>query len=42
VAVRFPQTSLQWNAAKLQFDNEKTANQYVRRTYRPGWEVAGL
>jgi predicted dehydrogenase len=42
VAVRFPQTTLQWNAAKLQFDNEKTANQYVRRTYREGWQVAGL
>ena len=42
VAVRFPQTTLAWNAAKLQFDNEKTANQYVRRTYRKGWDVAGL
>ena len=42
VAVRFPQTTLVWNAAKLQFDNERRANQYVRRTYRQGWEVAGL
>ena len=42
VAVRFPQTTLQWNAAKLQFDNERSANQFVRRTYRPGWEVKGL
>lgn len=42
VAVRFPQTTLQWNAAKLQFENEKAANQYVRRTYRKGWEVKGL
>jgi len=42
VAVRFPKTTLNWNAAKLQFDNEKSANQYVRRTYRKGWEVAGL
>ncbi|MGH7955540.1 MAG: Gfo/Idh/MocA family protein [Opitutaceae bacterium] len=42
VAVRFPKTTLQWNAAKLQFDNEKAANQHVRRTYRKGWEVAGL
>ncbi len=42
VAVRFPQATLQWNAAKLQFDNEKSANQYLRRKYRKGWEVAGL
>ena len=42
VAVRFPQTTLQWNAAKLQFDNEKKANQYIRRSYRKGFQVAGL
>jgi hypothetical protein len=42
VAVRFPNTTLEWNSAKLQFQNEKAANQYVRRTYRKGWEVAGL
>jgi hypothetical protein len=42
VAVRFPQTTLQWNAAKLRFENEKTANNFVRRTYRKGWEVAAL
>ena len=42
VAVRFPQTTLQWNAAKLQFDNESAANRYVRRSYRKGWEYARL
>ena len=42
VAVRFPQTKLEWNSAKLQFDNVKEANQFVRRRYRKGWEVAGL
>ena len=42
VAVRFPQTTLEWNSAKLQFTNEKAANQFVRRKYRKGWEVAGL
>jgi hypothetical protein len=42
VAVRFPKTKLDWNGAKLQFENEKAANQYVRRKYRKGWEVAGL
>jgi predicted dehydrogenase len=42
VAVRFPQTKLEWNGPKLQFDNERAANRYLRRTYRKGWEVAGL
>ena len=42
IAARFPQTNLNWNAAKLTFENEKSANQYVRRTYRKGFEVAGL
>ena len=42
VAVRFPKTKLEWNSAKLQFDNVPEANAFVRRTYRQGWEVAGL
>lgn len=42
VATRFPQTTLQWNAKKLKFDNVKEANAYVRRSYRQGWEFAGL
>ena len=42
VAVRFPQTTLEWNAAKLKFTNVKEANQYIRRQYRKGWEVGGL
>ena len=42
VAVRFPKTTLEWNSAKLQFTNEKAANQFVRRKYHKGWEVAGL
>ncbi len=42
VAVRFPHTTLQWNAAALRFDNEAEANRFVRRSYRKGWELAGL
>lgn len=42
VAVRFPQTTLNWNAPGLKFTNVKEANDFVRRTYRKGWEVAGL
>ncbi len=41
VAVRFPRTTLQWNAAKLAFENVPEANQHVRRTYRKGWEFPG-
>jgi predicted dehydrogenase len=41
IAVRFPQKTLKWDAAKLRFD-EKAANPFVRRTYRKGHEVAGL
>ena len=42
VAVRFPQTTLKWNAAKLAFDNESAANRHVRRTYRAGWKFPGI
>jgi predicted dehydrogenase len=42
VAVRFPQTSLEWNSRALKFTNVKDANAFVRRRYRKGWEVAGL
>ncbi len=42
VATRFPNTTLEWNAPALKFDNVADANQYLRRTYRKGWEVKGL
>jgi len=42
VGVRFPQTELQWDSAKLNFTNHKAANEFIRRQYRKGWEVAGL
>ena len=41
VALRFPQTTLNWNAAQLTF-NESAANQFIRRQYRSGWAVKGL
>jgi predicted dehydrogenase len=41
VASRFPKTTLNWNSAKLEFD-QTTANQFVRRQYRAGWGVKGL
>ncbi len=42
IATRFPQTTLEWNAAKLKFTNSAEATQYVRRKYRTGWKVKGL
>ena len=42
VATRFPKTTLEWDARALRFTNVAAANQYVRRTYRKGWEVEGL
>jgi len=42
VATHLPNTTLQWDAAGLQFKNVAQANQLVRRTYRKGWEVKGL
>jgi hypothetical protein len=42
VAVRFPHTTLDWNAEELRFENAREANAFVRRPYRQGWEVAGL
>jgi hypothetical protein len=42
VAVRFPQTTLEWDSPSLTFTNLKAANAFVRRDYRKGWEVEGL
>jgi predicted dehydrogenase len=42
IASRFPQTTLEWNAKEMKFPNQAEANQYVRRTYREGWNVPGL
>ncbi|MFO0953006.1 MAG: hypothetical protein U0835_18015 [Isosphaeraceae bacterium] len=42
LATRFPETTLEWNAADLAFSNSKEATAFVRRRYREGWEVKGL
>jgi predicted dehydrogenase len=42
LATRFPQTTLEWDAASLKVSNVTEANRFVRRSYRKGWEVAGL
>ena len=42
IALRFPDQTLQWDAAGMSYTNVAEANNYVRRTYRAGWEVEGL
>jgi predicted dehydrogenase len=42
LATRFPQTTLDWDAAAMKVSNVAEANKFVRRTYRKGWEVEGL
>jgi hypothetical protein len=42
VATHFPQQSLEWDAANLRCTNVPAANRFLRRTYRKGWDVAGL
>ena len=42
IATRFPQTTLEWDAAKLRFRGAPEASQYVRKQYRKGWRVKGL
>jgi hypothetical protein len=42
LATRFPNTTLEWNSAKLKFTNSPEATAHVRRQYRAGWKVKGL
>ena len=42
VAVRFPQTTLEWNSTRLRFTNVRAANRFVRRSYRRGWDAGAL
>lgn len=42
VALRCAGRDLAWDAAKMQVTNHANANQYLRRTYRRGWDVKGL
>ena len=39
VAIRVPNTVLEWDAKKMRVKNNKDANQYLSRKYRKGWRV---
>ncbi|MDP3849045.1 MAG: Gfo/Idh/MocA family oxidoreductase [Luteolibacter sp.] len=38
----FPKQTLEWNAEKMLFTNSAEATKFVKRRYRPGWEIPGL
>lgn len=42
VAQRVPGELLEWNSAKLKFNNSKTAGKFLSRVYRKGFEIKGV
>ncbi|MCA9058722.1 MAG: Gfo/Idh/MocA family oxidoreductase [Planctomycetaceae bacterium] len=40
IAVRYRGTRLSWDAAAMRITNHEEANQWLRREYREGWEIA--
>ena len=38
----FPQQTLDWDGPALKFKSFPDANQFIGRSYRPGWEIPGL
>jgi predicted dehydrogenase len=42
LATRFQNETLAWDSAAMKVTNVAAANQFVRNTYRKGWEVEGL
>jgi len=42
IAGRFPGQTLEWDASRIQFTNNREANRFLRGKYRRGWRVRGL
>jgi predicted dehydrogenase len=42
VAERVPDTLLAWDPAALRVTNSEAASRFLRRSYRKGWELAGI
>jgi hypothetical protein len=42
IAIRVPDTTLQWDAAALKITNSTAADALVRKKYRKGWEPAWI
>ncbi len=42
VAIRVPDQKLDWDAKRMEFPNHSEAERCLRRSYRHGWDVAGV
>jgi len=42
IGSRYPEKTLEWNAEKLAITNHSEADEFLKRKYRAGFEVAGL
>ena len=42
VASRLPGETLKWNSKELTFAGKTRANNFVKESYRPGWEIKGM
>ena len=42
VAIRVPDTLLEWDPKKLAITNNDEANKHLKRSYRKGWEMTGF
>ena len=42
VAERVPDATLTWSPAAMRITNNEAANGFLRRSYRKGWELAGI
>ena len=42
VAIRTPDTKLDWDPQALKITNHEAANQLLKRNYRQGWEIPGF
>jgi hypothetical protein len=42
VAIRTPDTLLEWDSVNMKFPNNPEAEKYLKRSYREGWSAAGF
>ncbi|HRQ88211.1 MAG TPA: Gfo/Idh/MocA family oxidoreductase [Bacteroidia bacterium] len=42
IAVRYPNTKLQWDGEAMRFTNHDEANRWLTRDYREGWDLKAL
>ena len=42
IAVRHRGKTLEWDASEMKITNHSDANQWLRRDYRDGWDIAAV